>query len=79
MLRMRMNMEMYTRRNNNTLQSAYDHFAHAVDGMVALLRPALRAGGGRIKTEAEKQAENRKACYEARAMAGTWQGPRYFR
>ena len=75
-------MEMYTRKEKNALQVVYDHIGEAVDNTLAMVRSALKTGSRgevRVKTEAERQAENRKRCYEARAMAGTWQGPRYFR
>ena len=75
-------MEMYTRKEKNTLQVVYDHIGRAVHGSLATLRSALTVdsrGEVKVKTEAERQAENRKQCYEARAMAGTWQGPRYYR
>ena len=75
-------MEMYTRKEKNALQFVYDHVGQAVNDSLAAVRSVLRTGSRgevRVKTEAERQAENRKRCYEARAMAGTWQGPRYYR
>ena len=75
-------MEMYTRKEKNALQVVYDHISRAVDNSLALARSILKAGSRgrvRVKTEAERQAENRKRCYDAQAMASAWQGPRYFR
>jgi len=75
-------MEMYTRKEKNALQAVYDHIGQAIDSSLETIRSMLKAGSrgeARVKTEAERDAENRKRCYEARAMAGTWQGPRYYR
>ena len=75
-------MEMYTKRDNNGLKLAYDRIGRAIGHCRAILRSMLGFGSGgdlRIKSEAERQAENRKRCYEAQAMAATWQGTRYNR
>jgi len=73
-------MEMYTSKDKNVLTTAFQ--GHAVNKFFRIAHSILKIGlssGERAKTEAERQAENRKRCYEAQAIADTWQGPRYYR
>jgi hypothetical protein len=73
-------MEMYTIDFKSIVSLSFDNARHALgslyDGALALLQ---REGGPRVKTEAERRAENDRQRYNAQALAAGWQGLRFIK